>query len=154
MIYDWAYEDEHTIYGFVGNNSFLSNFYPCEVWYDGVMFPTSENAYQAAKVPQDKRKLFVTCTPAKSKKLWKDHTKMNTAQWNELRMDVMTQCVYYKFTQNTLLSTQLLNTGNKYLIEANLWNDEFWGFNVKNNKGENNLGKLLMRVRNYLSLSC
>lgn len=34
------------------------------------------------------------------------------------------------------------------LIERNTWGDTFWG--VYDNKGENNLGKILMKVREGL----
>lgn len=41
-----------------------------------------------------------------------------------------------------------MTTGNAELIEGNTWNDTFWG--VCNGEGENNLGKLLMKVRTNL----
>jgi predicted NAD-dependent protein-ADP-ribosyltransferase YbiA (DUF1768 family) len=36
-------------------------------------------------------------------------------------------------------------TGDEELVEGNWWNDTFWG--VCNGVGENNLGKLLMKIR-------
>ena len=46
------------------------------------------------------------------------------------------------------LKEMLLATGNEELIEGNLWNDTYWG--VCNGKGQNKLGKILMRVREEL----
>ena len=54
-----------------------------------------------------------------------------------------------KFTTNPNLAKRLLDTGDEELIEGNDWNDIFWG--VCNGKGENNLGKILMRIRNELN---
>src|SRR6185369_8674281 len=34
---------------FQGDNRFLSNFFPAEVIYEGITYPTAEHAYQAAK---------------------------------------------------------------------------------------------------------
>ena len=39
----------------------------------------------------------------------------------------------------------LLDTGDKFIEETNWWKDQFWG--VYNGVGENNLGKILMRIR-------
>ena len=43
------------------------------------------------------------------------------------------------------MTRALMDTGDAELIEGNNWNDTFWG--VCNNAGENNLGKLLMKIR-------
>ena len=43
----------------------------------------------------------------------------------------------------------LIKTGNTELIEGNFWGDTFWG--ICDGVGENNLGKILMRVRKELS---
>lgn len=44
----------------------------------------------------------------------------------------------------------LLATGDAVLKEGNTWNDVFWGVSLKTGQGENNLGKILMRVREKL----
>jgi predicted NAD-dependent protein-ADP-ribosyltransferase YbiA (DUF1768 family) len=46
---------------------------------------------------------------------------------------------------------RLLATGDEELIEGNWWGDTFWG--VCNGEGQNQLGKLLMRVRHESRLS-
>ena len=40
---------ENVIDSFVGEYYFLSNFYPCSIEHDGLRYPSSEHAYQAAK---------------------------------------------------------------------------------------------------------
>jgi hypothetical protein len=54
-----------------------------------------------------------------------------------------------KFTQNKNLRKMLVDTGDAYLEETNYWHDTFWG--VYNGIGENNLGKLLMVVRDEIN---
>ncbi len=48
----------------------------------------------------------------------------------------------------------LVATGQEELVEGNDWEDRFWGVDPPgSNNGENNLGKILMRVRNELALA-
>ena len=57
----------------------------------------------------------------------------------------MEQILWAKFEQNPGLKEKLINTGDAYLEETNTWNDTFWG--VCKGKGQNNLGKILMKIR-------
>ena len=52
------------------------------------------------------------------------------------------------FSQNEDLKEKLLDTGNEHLEEGNTWGDKIWG--TVNGKGQNNLGKILMMVREEL----
>ena len=53
--------------------------------------------------------------------------------------------------QNPKLRDALLATGNSLLIEGNTWGDYFWG--KVNGHGENQLGLILMDVREKLKWS-
>lgn len=67
--------------------------------------------------------------------------------WEKVKVDIMYELLLKKFS-NRLFKIQLLDTKDKYLEETNYWGDTFWG--VSGNKGNNILGKLLMKVReNY-----
>ena len=59
------------------------------------------------------------------------------------------EIVEEKFRQNPKLAEMLLATEDAILIEGNTWGDKFWG--VCNGVGENNLGKVLMYVRDCLN---
>jgi ribA/ribD-fused uncharacterized protein len=61
----------------------------------------------------------------------------------------MNELVRAKFNQNSDLKKQLIETGNKLLVEGNNWNDCFWGV-TQDKWGENWLGRILMDVRNEL----
>lgn len=68
--------------------------------------------------------------------------------WEEIKINVMYEICKAKFTQNENLKRSLLNTGNTELIEGNNWGDKIWG--QVNGVGENNLGKILMKIREEL----
>ena len=56
----------------------------------------------------------------------------------------MKEILIAKFTQNPILLIKLKEI-TEPIIEENTWNDTFWG--VCNNKGYNNLGRLLEEVK-------
>jgi hypothetical protein len=62
----------------------------------------------------------------------------------------MEDLVRQKFTRHPDLKEKLLATGNRPLYEGNTWRDHFWGVSSKTLKGQNHLGKILMRVREDL----
>lgn len=53
-----------------------------------------------------------------------------------------------KFNKNTFLGKRLIETKDIELIEGNTWGDTFWG--VCNGRGQNILGKLLMKIRDEI----
>ena len=59
----------------------------------------------------------------------------------------MEEIVRCKFGQNEDLAMRLLATGDLPLVEGNTWGDVFWGVDTRNGRGENHLGKILMKVR-------
>lgn len=147
---DYIVHDDNNLKGFRGEAEFLSNFYPCKVWYKGLLYNSCENAYQAAKVIEAERLEFTTCTPAKSKRLWKDCSKLYSAEkWDSIRYDIMAAIVFDKFYRNLDLRKKLINTGQKHLEELNVWHDLWWGVDYKTGAGENKLGKILMKVRKF-----
>lgn len=127
---------------FRDQNRWLSNFWPAPVYLDGVLYPTVENAYQAAKT-LDKRHIFVGCSPAISKKLGRAVTKRD--DWKDIKINVMRHLLEQKFHKDTMLGNQLIATGDQEIIEGNTWGDVFWG--VCEGVGENHLGRLLMEIR-------
>lgn len=127
---------------------FLSNFYPAPVNLDGETYPSSENAYQAAKsLNDDERRAFRgNVSAALSKKMGKK-LKLRP-DWEEVKRDIMKKIVLNKFTYHPSLKEKLLATGDAELIEGNTWGDTFFG--VCNGVGQNQLGKILMEVREEL----
>ncbi len=132
---------------FRGKYLFLSNFYACKVEYDGLIFDSSEAAFQAQKCTTDfQKEMFVGITSSQSKKLGKMVGLRD--DWEKVKIGIMKNVLIAKFTQHKILAKKLIDTGDEELIEGNWWNDTFWG--VCNGKGENHLGKLLMEIRKKL----
>lgn len=138
------------IRGFTHDYFYLSNFFPCEIPYEGLTFHSTENAFHAAKYPLETRVFFVTCTPCEAKK--HGRSPMEPAalrEWDAGRkLRVMLELNLTKFITHTYLRDRLLNTGNSYLEETNDWGDTYWG--VMDGKGLNMLGHILMTVRAYI----
>ena len=142
---EYAVHDDTRIAGFFGQYRFLSNFEPCQVYFEGIMFPSAENAYQAAKtLDRDKRFIFVSATPSQAKKL--GNNLELRPNWESNKYFIMRDIVRHKFDSNYSLFSDLMATKGKALIEKNHWNDTFWGQNL-DNKGDNNLGKILRIYR-------
>jgi hypothetical protein len=141
-------ETETHILGFFEQNRFLSNFQLAYIEFEGLVYPSSENAYMAAKTLDiDKRNYFTTCSAKEAKQVGR--TLELRDGWDNIKLSVMETILREKFSdKNKELKQKLLLTKNKYLEETNTWNDTFWG--VCKGKGQNNLGKLLMKIRNEL----
>lgn len=63
---------------------------------------------------------------------------------------MMLAIVFDKFWRNHDIRQKLIDTGDKYLEETNHWMDFYWGYSWQKQVGQNNLGKILMKVRNCL----
>ena len=65
--------------------------------------------------------------------------------------------VFEKFNQNKKLIKKLKNTKIKHLVEENYWHDNFWGNclcpECNQIKGQNNLGKILIFVKEVICIS-
>lgn len=137
------------VYGFFGSFRFLSNFHFVKVELDGLIYPTTEHAYQAAKSGDPQvRALFAhgIDTPQEARRLGQQITLH--PEWHaRIKYEVMLDLTRKKYAKDPLKS-MLLDTGELYLEETNHWGDVYWG--VCGGKGENNLGKILMLVRDEL----
>ena len=129
--------------------SFLSNMYPCRVYYGGIEYPSSEHAYQAAKSTSETEQLEIRSaeTPQVAKKLGRG-VKNLRPDWDSVKIGIMERIVFDKFNRNVDLRNALLATKGFELIEGNWWKDTFWG--ICDGKGDNHMGKVLMKVRDKL----
>ena len=126
---------------------FLSNFYPCDVTYKGITYPSSEAAFHAQKTTDVYQQVrFTKMNPSQAKRAGR---KLDLRpDWEDVKYQIMYDIVLQKFVQNDDLQRKLLNTEDAELIEGNWWGDTFWG--VCKGVGENHLGKLLMKIREDL----
>jgi len=142
-----------SITAFRGQYAFLSNFYRSVFRDDVNTFTTVEQyfQYQKAKRFDDKvaMKKLLTCEDAKiAKRIGRQIQNFIPSKWFEECIPIMETGLNLKFKQNPVLLQKLLDTGNTELIEGNDWGDKFWG--ISHGEGKNNLGKLLMKIRDEL----
>ena len=143
------------IESFSGRYNFLSNFYPAKIEHQGITYPTVEHYYVSMKVKNDQqidgkyitmidcRELIAKMPQASKVKQFGKIIKVRR-DWDDVKLDVMLWGVREKF-KHTDLKDLLLSTGDQELVEGNTWNDTYWG--ICRGEGQNNLGKILMKVR-------
>lgn len=154
---EYAIHTDKRICGFFGTFRWLSNFFPCKVHFEGLDYPCLENAYQAAKWPATgrhlwegnktaSREVFTMVSAAEAKKMGRKAPGLNVKEWDEKKYNIMALLVLQKFLMNQTLKEMLLATDDAYLEETNHWSDRYWGVD-EDGVGENNLGRILMGVR-------
>ncbi|KAJ7123141.1 hypothetical protein C8R44DRAFT_705010 [Mycena epipterygia] len=122
------------------------------VKYNGKEYPSSEHLYQAFKYMDNRpdiaeRVRTVSKNPTKAFIESMKHTANQHPDWDRMCISKMEIAVWHKVNQNEELKRELLGTG-----DAELVNDtgcDFWGVG-KHQKGRNELGKVLERVRSSL----
>jgi ribA/ribD-fused uncharacterized protein len=138
------------ITSFSGEYRFLSNFWIAPVTYEGITYPSSEHAYQAAKSlnPAIREVFFMLDSPAEAKSMGQQI--IMRPDWEDVRINVMRDIVTAKFEQNEDLMDLLMATKCRDLIEGNTWGDRFWG-QCPLGTGRNELGKILMGIRDDIT---
>ena len=138
------------INSFRGEYGFLSNFYDCKVYYNGMTFKSSEAAYQAMKCCSKEEALSFQGHTASEAKYHGQLVKLRP-DWEQVKLQIMEEIVRAKFVQNVQLAKKLVATGDAELVEGNTWGDTYWGVDTRRKKGENHLGIILMKLRSELA---
>ena len=133
---------------FTGEYHFLSNFYPAKVVFEGNVYASSEHAYQAAKATNSKdRAMFREGIKAGQAKRLGKKIKLRS-DWESVKLSIMESIVRDKFTRHSDLKERLIATGDAELVEGNNFGDTVWG--KVDGKGQNLLGRILMKIREEL----
>lgn len=131
---------------FKGEYDYLSNRYACKFVWQGLRYGNAEAAFQSSKCTDETgRKVFCNCSADKAALKGKDIVP--ASGWENERLDIMESILTAKFEQNPSLMKRLLDTGNTLLINGNSKRETFWGIDLYSWQGENNLGKILMTIR-------
>jgi ribA/ribD-fused uncharacterized protein len=138
---------------FDGAHRFLSNFYvlPKPIPHDGIIYPTTEHAFQAAKTLDFKERFEISKIPgdrASQAKYAGRALKNIRPEWETAKTRIMYELVLLKFVLNQGLRWKLLDTYPNKLVEGNTWGDTYWG--VCKGVGENKLGSILEIIRQQL----
>lgn len=115
----------------VNNSDWLDNSYPCNVLFEGDMYPSAENAYQASKTMWCDHPEFFRCSPAEARKKG-ELGIYNTDRCEQRNRKAIRSILWDKFTRNADLKVKLLETGSKIL------------------ETKDGYGKLLMEIRSGL----
>ena len=132
---------------FSGKYAMFSNFYDNQILYNNIAYRNNEAAFQAQKTDSEKiRKQFSRMFPSEAVRKGKSlHVRTD---WNdELAEKIMYEINKIKFSKEPF-KTLLLETKDEVLENRNGHGDVFWG--ICNGKGENKLGKILMKIRTEL----
>lgn len=136
---------------FKNDYGWLSNFALCEIRFNGMLFASVEHAYMSAKSHDEEWKKFCLDSNNSAGKVKRKSKKIVLREdWNEMKVLVMKELLEQKFSQSPFKNL-LLDTGNIPIEEGNYWGDVFWGVDIRSNEGENQLGKLIMDIRDNLS---
>lgn len=135
-----------TVNRFRDDYAFLSNRFPCRFVWRSLTFLSAEAAFQASKCADESdRRFFAGCSADKA--VMKGNGLTPYHGWEAERLAIMESILMAKFSQDALLMKKLADTGNRLLINGNNKKDTFWGVDLYSWRGENHLGKLLMRIR-------
>lgn len=126
----------------------FDNFSSFQVEYNGVLYPTAEHAYQAAKFVNSAPEIAQQIAKAKSA-----HEALKIAEANDGKKDsdwaakaekVMKEILLCKVNQHEYVKRKLLQSGDREIIEDS-WRDSTWGWGA-DHQGQNKLGKLWMEI--------
>ena len=130
----------------------FTNFFPSPIELDGKQWPTTEHYFQAQKF------IGTSLVEVIRQKRWArdvfefaqkpDIACQRRKDWDKVKIQVMKRALVAKFTQHDSLCQLLVDTGTRKLVERSPY-DTFWG-DGGDGSGKNQLGKLLMEVREEL----
>ena len=144
----------------------FSNWYSSPFTFRGIKFDSGEQfmMYQKAVTFNDARiaqQILATNSPAEIKRLGRKVSGFDEQIWEGRRQIIVYSGLLEKFRQNSHLKQLLLSTGNSIIAECSP-TDTVWGIglalsdsrinDMKQWKGRNLLGFILMEVRSTLSL--
>lgn len=138
------------IESFTGEWKALSNFERTNISYEGVLYPTVEHAFQAAKTMDQSLRLRIATTRLAGEAKSYGRRLHLRDDWEDVKESIMLELLTRKFDDSGLARV-LTSTGDAILIEGNTWHDQHWGDcrceTHVTTPGKNRLGELLMQVR-------
>ena len=132
----------------------LDNFSAFSVVVDGVEYKTAEHAFQTIKFLMTNKKVAeeIRCSssPFDARRLAHKYKKLRREDWSDVKYDIMEKILYEKTIQNEYVKEKLLATKNNRIVEdCGEDDDKDWGCGL-DGTGENNLGKIWMKIREKL----
>lgn len=126
----------------------FDNFSSFQTEYKGVLFPTSEHAYQAMQFIETAPEIFEKIKNAKSahdaQRIARENKDKADPEWNE-KKEIMKDILRNKIDQHPYVLKKLLESGEREIVEDS-WRDAVWGWG-ENKEGQNLLGQIWMELR-------
>ena len=149
----WLSEKVNEVIGFYPREFYcLDNFSSFKVEYEGYLYSSLEEAYQSlgfvSSAPEIAEKIKRSHSAHEAQKIAYDNKDKRQSNWDEVKLDVMEKLLRAKINQNPYVKKKLLETKD-YIIVEDSPKDSFWGWGSDRN-GQNNLGKLWMKLRDEL----
>lgn len=137
----------------IDQNDILSNKYNSSVEFEGMEYPSVENAFQASKFSDKyKRMRFARMAPF-SAEYNGNRSKPDNPGWEMKRFDIMYGLLERRAKNDPEFRSALLDTPDREMIVTNLNHEHFWGVcecSKCRSYGENNLGKMLLQLKSAI----
>lgn len=142
----------------------FSQWKRCRFYEDGIMFTTAEQymMYQKAMLFRDfniAKEILAVDNPKEVKRLGRLVKGFDEKIWDEHKYQIVKRGNLLKFSQSKNLREELMNTGDRILVEASPF-DGIWGVKMsaenasikdpRNWRGQNLLGFALTEVKEVL----
>lgn len=133
-----------------GPLGYLANYSNHSFNKNGVFYKTVEHYYQSEKFADEKikKEILNAKTPKIASNIGRDRNNPRKDNFKNIKLDVMYEGILEKFRQNREIACKLIETRNQEIIEATI-DEYYWGIG-KNKTGQNNIGKILVRVREQI----
>ena len=153
----WLMEKMDEFIGFYPREFYpFDNFSSFKVEWNGYLFSSVEEAYQAASFMGSDEELVEKIKKSHSadeaQRIAYANRDKRREDWDDVKISIMEELLRLKIEQNPYVKKKLLQTED-YMIVEDSPKDDFWGWGPNRN-GQNNLGKLWMKLRKELKNNC
>jgi len=153
----WLREKMDEVIGFYPREFYpFDNFSSFKVEWNGYLFASVEEAYQAASFMGSDEELVEKIKKSHSadeaQRIAYANRDKRREDWDDVKISIMEELLRLKIKQNPYVKKKLLQTED-YMIVEDSPKDDFWGWGPNRN-GQNNLGKLWMKLREELKNNC
>ena len=153
----WLGEKMDEVIGFYPREFYpFDNFSSFKVEWNGYLFSSVEEAYQAASFMGSDEELVEKIKKSHSadeaQRIAYANRDKRREDWDDVKISIMEELLRLKIEQNPYVKKKLLQTED-YMIVEDSPKDDFWGWGPNRN-GQNNLGKLWMKLRKELKNNC
>lgn len=128
----------------------LDNFSAFGFEMNGEYFQTSEHAFQYLKFVDTNKeianKIKESFSPNEARNIACENKKYRLSNWPDVKYQNMEKVLRLKVEQNPNVKEVLINTKDYIIAENCIDEDTDWGLD-NNNQGNNNLGKIWMKIR-------